>query len=110
MENLKYLNPQGDFILTDASRYPEAYFPLVNEGGIMSSVTPLLAGDCKTGQNTFLLAPASAETLQESTATRNFWVCVKGRAPWSVSGKSAAQRAAPFSDVNRRNCGLQRWR
>ncbi len=93
MEALKFLNGQGDFLLTDAQRCPEAYFPLVNEGGMMSSITPLLAGDCKTDQNTFLLAPASAETLQESTATRNFWVCRKGEKPWSVTGKSAAQRA-----------------
>lgn len=94
MEKLSFLNGQGDFLLTDAQRCPEAYFPLVNEGGMMSSITPLLAGDCKTDQNTFLLAPASAETLQESTATRNFWVCIPGRDPWSVSGKSAAQRAS----------------
>lgn len=93
MENLKFLNCQGDFLLTDAQRCPEVYFPLVNEGNMMSSVTPLLAGDCKTDQNSFLLAPASAETLQESTATRNFWVCREGKAPWSVTGKSAAQRA-----------------
>lgn len=93
MEELRFLNRQGDFLLTDAQRCPEAYFPLVNEGGMMSSITPLLAGDCKTDQNTFLLAPASAETLQESSATRNFWVCVKGQLPWSVTGKSAAQRA-----------------
>lgn len=93
MEELRFLNPQGDFLLTNAQRCPQAYFPLVNEGGMMSSITPLLAGDCKTGQNTFLLAPASAETLQESSATRNFWVCAKGEAPWSVSGVSAAQRA-----------------
>lgn len=95
MENLKLLNPQGDFLLTDAQRCPEVYFPLVNEGNMMSSVTPLLAGDCKTGQNTFLLAPASAETLHESTATRNFWVCREGKSPWSVTGKSATQRADP---------------
>lgn len=93
MEELKFLNAQGDFLLTNAERCPEVYFPLVNEGGMMSSVTPLLAGDCKADQNTFLLAPASAETLHESTATRNFWVCEKGKAPWSVTGKSAAQRA-----------------
>ncbi len=93
MEVLKFLNGQGDFLLTEAERCPEAYLPLVNEGGMMSSITPLLAGDCKTDQNTFLLAPASAETLQESTATRNFWVCRTGERPWSVTGKSAAQRA-----------------
>ena len=29
------------------------YFPLVNEAGMMSAITPLLHGDVKTGQNTF---------------------------------------------------------
>ena len=68
MQQLEFLNEQGDFILYDAQNYTGIYFPLVNESGMMSSVTPLLSGDCKTGQNTFLLAPASAETLHESRA------------------------------------------
>ncbi len=93
MEAYQFLNGQGDFVLKNAHRCPEVYFPLVNEGGMMSSITPLLAGDCKTDQNTFLLAPASAETLHESSATRNFWVCLPGESPWSVTGKSALQRA-----------------
>ena len=62
---------------------------------MMSSVTPLLSGDCKTGQNTFLLAPASAETLHESRASRNFWVRIGG-APWSATGVSAPQQAGRF--------------
>lgn len=93
MEKLKFTGPNGGFCLTEAQRCPGTYFPLVNEGGMMSSITPLLAGDCKTGQNTFLMAPASEESLRESAAARNFWVCVKGEAPWSVSGNSAGQRA-----------------
>ena len=63
--SLNFLNELGDFTLEHAQRYSGACFPLANEGGMMSSVTPLLSGDCKTGQNTFLLAPASAETLHE---------------------------------------------
>ena len=63
----------------------------------MSSVTPLLGGDCKTGQNTFLLAPASAETLHESRASRNFWVGIDGGAPWSAVGQSAPQQARRFT-------------
>ena len=94
---LSFLNKLGDFTLRDAQRYPGAYFPLANEGGMMSSVTPLLSGDCKTGQNTYLLAPASAETLHESRASRNFWVGIDGE-PWSVTGQSAPQQGARFTD------------
>ena len=52
---LSFLNELGDFTLRNAQRYPGIYFPLANEGGMMSSVTPLLSGDCKTGQNTFVI-------------------------------------------------------
>lgn len=96
MKMLNYLNERGDFILRNDQLYPEVYFPLVNEGGMICSVTPLLAGDCKTGQNTYLLAPASSETLHESRASRNFWVNIHGYAPWSVTGQSAPQQARRF--------------
>ena len=94
--SLNFLNELGDFTLEHAQRYSGACFPLANEGGMMSSVTPLLSGDCKTGQNTFLLAPASAETLHESRASRNFWVRIDGE-PWSVTGQSAPQQGARFT-------------
>ena len=94
--SLNFLNQSGDFTLDHAQRWPGVYFPLANEGGMMSSVTPLLSGDCKTGQNTFLLAPASAETLHESRAGRNFWVGIDGE-PWSAAGQSAPQQAARFT-------------
>lgn len=98
MQQLKFLNEQGDFILYGAQDHAGIYFPLVNESGMMSSVTPLLSGDCKTGQNTFLLAPASEETLHESRASRNFWIQFQGGAPWSAAGQSAPQQAARFTD------------
>lgn len=62
MEQITYLNEFGDFILRNAQRYAGTYFPLVNEGGMISSVTPCLGGDCKTGQNAYLLAPASRQS------------------------------------------------
>lgn len=64
MQTIRFLGDEGDFILEDAQQAPAVYLPLVNEAGMISSVTPLLAGDCKTGQNRFLLAPASEQTLQ----------------------------------------------
>ena len=98
MKHLTLLNPKGDFRLQDAQLYPEVYFPLVNAGGMISSVTPLLAGDAKTSQNTYLLAPASSETLHESRAARNFWVRIEGCAPWSVTGQSAPQMTRRFGE------------
>lgn len=105
MQNLKFLNPQGDFILESAQNAPEVYFPLVNEAGMISSITPCLAGDCKKDQNTFLLAPASEQTLTESRATRNFWVIFEREQPWSATGQSALQEAQRFGE-NEENCTL----
>lgn len=109
MNDCVFLNARGDFELRGAARYPDVYFPLVNEGGMISCVTPWLAGDCKTDQNHFLLAPASMETLRESRATRNFWVLVDGEKPWSAAGQSAwqqADRGTPDEDETRLTGGL----
>lgn len=98
MEKITFTGTLGDFRLENAQRYPGIYFPLVNEGPLISSITPLLGGDCKTDQNTFLLAPASSETLHESRANRNFWVCIDGFLPWSAAGQSALQQSAKYTD------------
>ncbi|MBR6953886.1 MAG: cellobiose phosphorylase [Clostridia bacterium] len=92
MPSLRYLNARGDFVLEDADRAPEMVFPLVNAAGMMSSITPRLAGDAKTGQNSWLLPPASVETLQESRAGRNFFLSLPGGELWSAAGNSAAQQ------------------
>ncbi len=93
MNQLKFLNEWGDFVLQDAQKSPDVYFPLVNEAHMISSVTPWLAGDCKTDQNTFLLCPASERTLAERTTGRNFWIKTEDAQPWSAVGCSAAQLA-----------------
>lgn len=90
MSKLKFLNRNGDFVLYNADSTTQLYFPLANEGGMMSSITPTLGGDCKTGQNTWLLTPCSNQTLHESRAERSFWLTFADAAPWSVSGQSAA--------------------
>lgn len=64
---------------------------------MISSVTPALAGDCKTGQNTFLLEPTSEQTLTQNRAQRNFWVMAEGVQPWSATGQSAPQLALRFT-------------
>jgi len=85
-----FIDDQGTFELKHPQQNSYLYFPLVNENGMMSSVTPTLNGDAKLNQNTFLLLPVSVEDLHNTRSARNFWVRVNGE-PWSVTGNSARQ-------------------
>lgn len=96
MKGYQYLDENGTFSLNDPELTGYLYFPIANEKGVMASVTPVLAGDNKMGQNTFLLAPVSSEDLHDKRGTRNFWVNVKGKGLWSVTGASAWQEAKLF--------------
>ncbi|MGD8623253.1 MAG: cellobiose phosphorylase [Anaerolineae bacterium] len=88
-----FVDDDGTFVLPEPDRHSYLYFPLVNEGGLVSVVTPTLHGDVKTGQNSFLTLPVSAEDLHISRAARNFWVNVAGFGAWSATGNSARQIA-----------------
>ena len=100
MAGWKFIDDNATFELPDPQRTSYLYFPLVNEGGMMSVITPVLQGDVKTGQHTFLTPPVSVEDLHNSRSGRNFWVTVDVGAhgapplPWSAMGASAAQSAA----------------
>lgn len=61
-------------------------------------VTPLLHGDAKTGQNTFLLPPVSIADLHLTRTARNFWLRLSDGRLWSATGNSAAQRSGVFGD------------
>ena len=93
----RFIDTNGTFELTAPHHSSYLYFPLVNEAGIMSAVTPLLNGDIKAGQHTFLTPPVSVEDLHNTRSARNFWVHIPGYGAWSVSGNSAAQIARNFS-------------
>ena len=58
-----FIDDNGAFELEAPHRNSYLYFPLVNEAGMMSSITPLLHGDIKTDQNHFLLSPVSVDDL-----------------------------------------------
>jgi cellobiose phosphorylase len=98
MANCKFVNNKGTFKLKNPENNSYLYFPLANEAGVMSSITPTLNGDCKMGQNTFLLAPVSSEELHNNKSSRNFWVYIDGAGAWSATGVSAAQQAEVFSE------------
>jgi cellobiose phosphorylase len=91
-----FIDDKGTFALSDPQRHSYLYFPLVNEGGLVASVTPTLHGDVKAGQHRYLNLPVSAEDLHISRAARNFWVNVVGYGAWSATGNSARQIAQNF--------------
>ncbi|HSF83912.1 MAG TPA: cellobiose phosphorylase [Anaerolineales bacterium] len=86
----------GTFTLSNPHQKNYIYFPLVNEAGMMSSLSPMLHGDIKTGHNSFLTIPVSVEDLHNSRSGRNFWFYLDGFGPWSVGGASARQRVGMY--------------
>lgn len=98
-EKWRFLGANGEFKLQHPEKNSSLYFPLVNEAGMMSAITPNLHGEITSGHNTFLMEPVSVMDLHNSKATRNFWVYVEGKGAWSVSGNSARQNAKLFSEA-----------
>lgn len=97
MKGYTFTDNKGTFKLSNPERNSYCYFPLANEAGVMSSVTPLLNGDCKMGQNTFLFEPVSSENLHNNKSTRNFWLYIEGKGAWSATGASAMAQAKLFN-------------
>lgn len=95
----EFTGDHGEFRLQDPDRSSFLYFPLVNEGGMMSSVSPKLHGQVTSGHNTFLTPPISVEDLHNSRASRNFWVYIEGKGAWSASGNSAKQNAQIYAET-----------
>ncbi|MBO6157900.1 MAG: cellobiose phosphorylase [Firmicutes bacterium] len=105
MAKLTFLNDNADFSVSNPEEVSYLYFPLAGEAGLKSSITPLLGGDSKISQNSFLLEPVSSENLHNNRSTRNFWIRMttedgaKNTACqiWSASGASAKQEADRFT-------------
>ncbi len=105
----RFSDDKGSFRVESADRQGPLYFPLVNEQGLMSAITPDLGGDIKVDQHSFLTLPVSYEDLHLSRATRNFWLTFKGKfanVPWSVVGRSTWQRANGIGETSAMEAGL----
>jgi cellobiose phosphorylase len=100
VDKWRFIDDDGSFTMDNPDKYSYLYFPLANAFGMMSSITPTLAGDAKTGQNTFLLPPVSVEDLQASHSARNFWIYKEGIGPWSATGASARQISGRYDNKN----------
>lgn len=93
---IKYIDKKGSFKIENPELTSYLYFPVANEAGMKSALTPTLGGDAKTGQNTFLLQPVSAEELHNNKSTRNFWCKVSGKGVVSLTGASAEEESKRF--------------
>jgi len=81
----RFVDDDATFVAENPDKVSRLYFPLANESGMMSSITPSLHGDIKTGQHSFLTIPVSAEDLSNTMYNRNFWLYIEGQKPWSVA-------------------------
>ena len=104
MKKYKYVDKKGTFQLENPELTSYLYFPIANDSGVLSCVTPTLGGDSKLGQNTFLLEPVSSENLHNNKSSRNFWCQIKGGSAWSATGNSAKQQAELFTDQKEETC------
>jgi cellobiose phosphorylase len=98
MLSYQFTDKKGTFWVTDPENTSYLYFPIANEKGVKSSVTPLLGGDCKLDQNSFILQPVSSEDLHNNKASRNFWCNIKKKGLWSATGMSMDQLKEQLTD------------
>ncbi|MBP5331884.1 MAG: hypothetical protein J6Y89_08550, partial [Lachnospiraceae bacterium] len=89
----RFTDNEGTFELENAGAVPYLYFPLCNEAGIMSCITPSLGGDIKLDQNHFIMQPVSVEDLHNNKSARNFWLRFDDGQLRSASGASVWQKA-----------------
>ncbi|MDF2987162.1 MAG: cellobiose phosphorylase, partial [Eubacterium sp.] len=103
----KFIDDKGTFEIDAPHKNSYLYFPLANEAGMMSNITPTLNGDIKAGQNTFFNLPVSAEDLHNTKSNRNFWIYIEGKGAWSAAGTSSRQYANMFNNEAEEKVTLQ---
>ena len=74
MSVINFLDDKGTFSIDKPENVSGLYFPIAQNMGIKSSVSPNFGGDSKYDQNTFLLEPVSVENLNNNRGVRNFWI------------------------------------
>ena len=97
LNKINFIDEKGTFTLKQPENYSYLYFPVAGEKGIKSAIAPNLGGDCKLGQNAFVLEPVSSENLHNNKSTRNFWCCFEEGKIWSAVGQSAEAEAHKFT-------------
>ena len=81
----RFIDDNATFVAENPDKVSRLYFPLANESGIMSSITPNLHGDIKISQHSFLTVPVSTEDLNNTLYNRNFWLYINDSQVWSIA-------------------------
>ena len=97
LKHTQFTDNNGSFSVEHPENTSYLYFPLASEKGLKSCVTPILGGDSKLDQETFLLEPVSAENLHSNRATRNFWLKSDDGRITSITGASDEQESRKFT-------------
>src|SRR5438105_535894 len=105
-----FIGEDESFEARDPDRISRLYFPLTNEAGFFSAITPTLNGDIKADHNHFLTLPLSVEDLHNTRSARQFWVYIEGRGPWSATAAKPKdscrlEAGALWHQVTRANAG-----
>lgn len=97
MQYIHFTDKDGTFSMKQPENYSYLYFPIAQEQGMKSAVTPDLGGDIKISQNAFLMEPVSVENLHNNRSGRNFWCRMEDGRVWSAAGASAEQESRKFT-------------
>ena len=98
MRKIEFLDENGTFTIKRPEDFSGLYFPIAQNMGVKSSVTPNFGGDAKLNQNAFILEPVSVQNLNNNRGVRNFWCKIEGEGIWSAMGASAKQESEKFTD------------
>ena len=90
----------GSFYVENANHLPVLYFPLMNTAGMKSYVTPELKGDVCKDFHHYLTTPTVTEEIHRTLSSRNFWIKVKDKNPWSATGQSVFQKTHKWNGSN----------
>ena len=88
---------QGSFISVNPDQTSRLYFPLMNEAGMKSFVTPELKGDICGAFDQYLTVPVVTEDLHRTLNSRYFWLWMDDMPPWSVNGLGNWQQSLKWT-------------
>jgi cellobiose phosphorylase len=85
----------SSFVLNKATNFSYLYFPLTNNVGFKSSITPNGNGDIAIDYHHYALLPVTQEDLSNSDYGRNIWFTINQTLPINTLGNSVAQLTNP---------------
>jgi len=87
---------KGSFLAKNPDQTSRLYFPLMNEAGMKSSVTPELKGDISASFDKYLMPPVVTEDLPRTNNSRYVWLHMNEYPAWSLNGLSPQQQASKW--------------